>query len=264
MERNRNEAKIQSLQKGLKVLRKFALEKETWGPRELGRSLGISKSSALRILQTLHQEGFLRFTEQNGKYTIGPDLWRLGVGVNRQMNLITIGEPIIRGYVKEINETIYLFTYSRKQLIFEFAVECSSPLRYHLELGVPYDLHVGAAGKVILAYISAEESREIFHALQRLPRACIRSLRQKILEVEEKGYSFTIGERVKGIIGFAAPIFGGNQRLWGGLTLTIPEVRYAPEKHDIYAALVKQCAAEISSIMNPQRNNLTLAKKESR
>jgi hypothetical protein len=86
-------------------------------------------------------------TDQNGKYTFGPDLWRLAVGVNREVNLITIAEPIIRGYVKESNETLYLFTYSKKQLIFEFAVESSFPLRDHLELGVPYDLHVGRRGK---------------------------------------------------------------------------------------------------------------------
>jgi DNA-binding IclR family transcriptional regulator len=255
MPRNSAKGRIQSLQKGMRVLRKFALEKETWGPREIAKSLEISKSSALRVLQTLQQEGFLTPQEPDGKYTIGPELWRLGIGVNRQMNIVTIAEPILRRYVNEVNETIYLFTYTQKQLVYEIAVECSFPLRYHLELGVPYDLHRGAAGKVVLAYLPKEELQGILKTFEEDPRVNVNLLRQKIKEVQSKGHSFTVEERVRGIIGFAAPIFGANNVFLGGITLTILDVRYVAKKQDYYADLVKHCAAEISAILNPERIN---------
>ena len=62
-----------ALQKGLDVLRKFAYEKEDWGPREIARSLDISKSSALRVLQTLKNQHFLSPAKTDGKYCIGPN-----------------------------------------------------------------------------------------------------------------------------------------------------------------------------------------------
>ena len=241
------------LQKGLHILRKFIYEKEDWGPREIARSLNISKSSALRVLQTLKNENFLSPAETDGKYCVGPELWRMGTVLNGKVNLATISEPILRRYVSEVNETMYLFTYSRNQLTFDMTVECSHPLRYHLKIGVPYDIRRGAAGKVILANLSSEKAERIYADLRKDREINVDELRQKVQAVKAKGYSFTVGERVKGIIGFAAPIYGPNQVFLGGALVTIPEVRYRQKNHKAYAELVKRCASEISFIMGSKQ-----------
>ena len=171
-------------------------------------------------------------------------------GSNRKMNLVTLAEPILQKHASQINETIYLFSWAENQLVFERAAESSYPLRYILELGVPYDLYRGAAGKVVLAHLPEEEMREIL-GRGKGSRIDFRSLKQKIREVQERGFSFTVGERVKGIIGFAAPIFGADHSFWGGATLAIPEVRYIPARFKDYAALTQKCAGEISAILNP-------------
>ena len=259
MRRKTKPPTIKALQKGLHILRKFAYEKENWGPRELGKSLGISKSSALRVLQTLTDENFLSAEKANGRYRIGPELWRMGAVLNRKINLVTISEPILRKYVSEINETMYLFTYSKKQLTFDMTVECSHPLRYHLKIGVPYDIQKGAAGKVILAGLASEKADTVFAELKKDREINVDELRQQIRTVRAKGYSFTVGERVKGIVGFAAPIHGPNDIFLGGILVTIPEVRYRQKNHKTYAELIKRCAGEIAFVMGskgPQRSKL--------
>jgi IclR family transcriptional regulator, KDG regulon repressor len=253
MKRKSEAQASRALQKGLDILRKFAYEKEDWGPREIARSLNISKSSALRVLQTLKNENFLNPAETDGKYCIGPELWRLGAVLNKKINLVTIAEPILRRYVNEINETMYLFTYSRNQVTFDMTVECSHALRYHLKIGVPYDIRKGAAGKVILADLPSEKAELIYADLRKNREINVDELKQKVQTVKAKGYSFTVGERVKGIIGFAAPIYGPNNVFLGGALFTIPEVRYKQKNHKTYAELVKRCAAEISFIMGSKQ-----------
>jgi DNA-binding IclR family transcriptional regulator len=250
-----------ALQKGLDVLRKFAYEKEDWGPREIARSLNISKSSALRVLQTLKNENFLSPAETDGKYCIGPELWRLGAVLNKRISLAAISEPVLRRHVSEINETMYLFTYSKDQLTFDMTVECSHPLRYYLKIGVPYDIRRGAAGKVILANLPPEKAERIFADLRGDHDINVDELKQKVEAVRAKGYSFTVNERVMGIVGFAAPIYGSNQVFLGGALVTIPEVRYRQKNHKAYAELVKRCAGEISFIMGSKQPQARTLKK---
>jgi DNA-binding IclR family transcriptional regulator len=240
---------IKALQKGLDILRKFAYEKEHWGPRELGKSLSISKSSALRVLQTLVDENFLSAANTDGKYCIGPELWRLGAVLNKKVHWVAVAEPILRRYVAEINETMYLFTYCKGHLTFDLAVECSHSLRYHLKIGLPHDIGRGAAGKVILAGLPSETSEGIFKDLRKDRGINVDELRQKVQLVKAKGYSFTVSERVKGIVGFAAPIYGPDHVFFGGVLVTIPEVRYTPKNHKVYAESIKRCAAEIAFVM---------------
>jgi DNA-binding IclR family transcriptional regulator len=249
MKRKTKVQTIKALQKGLDILRKFVYEQENWGPRQLGKSLSISKSSALRVLQTLADENFLSAANTDGKYGIGPELWRLGAVLNKKINLVAIAEPILRRYVGEINETMYLFSFSKGRLTFDMAVECSHSLRYHLKIGLPHDIGRGAAGKVILASLPSETSERLFGNLRKDRRINVDELRQKVQIVRAKGYSFTVSERVKGIIGFAAPIYGTDQVFLGGVLVTIPEVRYKPKNHRVYAESIKRCASEIAFVM---------------
>lgn len=249
MRRKTKAPTLKALQKGLEILRKFAYEKENWGPRELGKSLSISKSSALRVLQTLADEDFLSAANTGGKYCIGPELWRLGAVLNKKINLVAIAEPILRRHVGEINETMYLFSHSKGRLTFDMAVECSHSLRYHLKIGLPHDIGRGAAGKVILASLPPEKSERLFGDLRKDRRINVDELTQKVQIVRAKGYSFTVSERVKGIVGFAAPIYGPDHVFLGGVLVTIPEVRYKQKDHRTYAESVKRCAGEIAFMM---------------
>jgi DNA-binding IclR family transcriptional regulator len=245
------EQKLNALSKGLQVIQKFVFEKDTWGAREIARSLGMSKSSAFRILQTLQDQCFLSLNEKDQKYTIGPELWRLGVGVKSQMNLSTIASSVLRKYVQEVDETMHFFTHAHGQVIFETVVECSHALRFHLKLGTPYEVGRGAAGKILLAFLPEEEAAAIFKRLKKDPIVQLDALKKQVEETKKAGYSFSAGERVKGVIAFAAPILGPQGALLGGIGLAVPEARYKTKDHQKYADLVRSCARELSMAANP-------------
>jgi DNA-binding IclR family transcriptional regulator len=243
--------KLNTLSKGLQVIQKFVFEKETWGPREIARALGISKSTALRLLQTLHDRRFLILNEKGHKYTIGPELWRIGEGQKNQINFTTIAGHVISKYVQNINETMYFFTHDHGKVIFETVVECTHDLCFRLKIGIPYEPQRGVAGKIILAFLPSEKRDEILKKLKKDPTVDLKELRRKVEQAKTKGYSFTLGERVEGVVGFAAPILGPQKVLLGGIGLTIPKARYKAKDHKKYANLVKSCARELSFAANP-------------
>ena len=248
----------------LKVLQQFAFNQEAWGPRELARTTGLSKSTALRILQTMVDENFLINSEKNDKYMIGPELWHLGLGLRNKSSLSTVVVPILNKYVHEINETFHFFRHNQGKVIFDQVVECSHELRYLVTPGVPYEIEKGAAGKVILAFLPARETQKLVGKLKKDSTRSVNELLKKVTETKEKGYSFTIDERGSGVVGFAAPILGPDNALLGGIGLAIPVIRYRSEDHKTYADLVRACAGEISFLARPDTGRVEKGRRETR
>ena len=242
---------MSSLSKGLKVLRHFVYEKETWGIREIARELGFSKSATLRILQSLCDEDFLALDRKDSKYGIGPELWRLGVALRGKENLHATAMSVIRKYADKVNEMMIFFRHSRGAVVYEGVAECDHALRFTLKLGVPYDIHRGPAGKTILAFLRPREADKIFEELKRNTSVDIPALKKAVEQTRVNGYSTASSERAQGVIGFAAPIIGPDNAFLGGVGLYLPEARYKPEDRGKYVDTVKACADEISSMVNP-------------
>jgi DNA-binding IclR family transcriptional regulator len=237
---------IKSVIKALKVMNLFSFEKPYWGPRELAKAIHTSHSSAQRLLSTLTKEGMLTFSESKKKYTIGPSLWRLGTMVFRQFDFQKIVRNIIEECASYRNETFYLFSYQNEQLIFEVEVESTQNLRYHLKIGVPYEIQVGAAGKCIIANLPTQKAETLISLSERSFNIDTDSFREKIRETKKNGYSFTVGERVAGVVGFAAPIFLSDGSLYGGVLLTVPDVRFEASNKPRFGEIVKDCATQLS------------------
>jgi len=246
-----SDRRMSSLSKGLQVIEKFVYEKETWGIREIARELGFSKSAALRLLQSLCDEDFLVLNEKDNKYGIGPELWRLGVALRGKENLHATAMSVIRKYADVMNEMMIFFRYGHGGVVYEGVAECDHALRFSLQLGVPYEIHKGPAGKTILAFLPFNEAEKIFERVAKDPTVDVKRLKEFVKQAKTDGYSSAKGERAAGVVGFAAPIIGPDSAFLGGVGLYLPEARYKSEEKQKYTDTVKTCAEEISSIVNP-------------
>ena len=241
---------LKTVGKAIDVLNLFVFTKNAWGSREIARELGINKSSAHRILHTFREKKFLRFDEETGKYTFGTDLMRIAIALQNQNAIIQLAKPIMRKYADDIDETLIMFSYKENKMVFELAVEVDHALRFDLKLGVPYSLHLGPSGKVVLANIPEAEAEMIYRSFEEKQLCDVAVLRQKVSQCKKNGYATAHGERVRGLLGFSAPIFDSGNNFIGGITLPLPEGRYNPEDHQKYCDTVIGCAQEISKNFN--------------
>src|SRR5919199_5881785 len=131
------------------------------GVREVAVALGISPSSAHRLLAALVEEGFVRQDAETSRYSLGIELYRLA-------NIAAAKAPIRRAALKHMqrlvdacNETALLRIYSdlRQEMMFAAQVESQHPLRYVIELNRWLPLHVGASGLAILAFLPRDTIR---------------------------------------------------------------------------------------------------------
>jgi DNA-binding IclR family transcriptional regulator len=130
-------------------------------------------------------------------------------------------------------------------------LESSHRLRLILEVGRRIPLHAGASSKVLLAYLPAEQVKRVvrLRGLPRVNRNTITdpsALERELEEIRQRGYALSFEETNEGAAGVAAPIFGADGGLMGGLGIAGPLIRFTPERLDYLIPTVCAHADEIT------------------
>ena len=98
---------INAVRKALLILKLFEKNNEL-SLLEISSLTGIGKSSALRFLYTLHQEGFIAFDEKNKRYSLGVLMFQLGSLKFANMDYRKIILPLLQKIADETSLICYL------------------------------------------------------------------------------------------------------------------------------------------------------------
>lgn len=241
---------VASIEKCFEILELLAANKQGWGIRELARTLKISKSSVGRILATLKQHHYVE-EDNHANYYLGTSFYTLCAKALSHNNLRLIALEHMRKIVDQFNETVYFYIWNGTGIVFIDRIECNHTLRYVLELGRVYPIYVGAAAKTILASLPEAECERILRSIKMeaiTPNTITdpEVLLKEVKAIKERGYAFSKGERIEGIIAIAAPIVLPNNKIVGGITINIPETRFNPEQEEIIGKAIASAAQAIS------------------
>ncbi|MDP1533891.1 MAG: IclR family transcriptional regulator C-terminal domain-containing protein, partial [Rubrivivax sp.] len=127
--------------------------------------------------------------------------------------------PVLRDLVAATQESAAFHVGRGEQRLCLLRVDSEQPLRDHVRAGDILPLARGAGGRVLLALGGAKG----------LPYVQIRRDAVAVLH----------GDRVAGLTGIAAPVWGPGAALAGAITLTLPDQRMQPH----FEAAVRAAAA---------------------
>ena len=86
----------QSLERGLALLSAFRTGRPLIGVSELGRDVGLSRSTTHRYVATLAALGYLQQDPETKKYRLGPRVLDLGFSAINSMELREVAGPHLR------------------------------------------------------------------------------------------------------------------------------------------------------------------------
>jgi DNA-binding IclR family transcriptional regulator len=219
----------QSVKKAITLLRATA-EDHNANVSSLARSAGLPRATALRMIQTLEQEGFLLRIPGDDRVLLGPELLRLARSTDEQLLLREASRPIVGDLVATVRETATLSVVAPDGgLDVVYQVDAPAQLRPQSWVGQRFPLHASASGKVLLASYD-EESLERF---LREPLAWFTpstltsadSLRAELERVREQRYATCWDEEEEGLSGLSTGIYGQADELLGVLTVGGPTQR---------------------------------------
>ncbi len=220
--------------------------------RDVSARLEAPKSSLLPLLRALTARGYLA-QGRAGEYRLGASALDLGATTPGQRELVEVARPVVVSLMRETGETVFLSTLSsdRTGIVYVDKVESDQVIRYAAGVGDRRPLHATSSGKVILAFLSAEEREEIVRSLS-LARhtdqtvTSLPALRASLDEVRRAGVCVTIDELVPGASGIAAPVFDRYGRVAGACAIGGPTERVRPRLQAL-ASEVKAAARTLSA-----------------
>jgi DNA-binding IclR family transcriptional regulator len=194
------------------------------------REVGLSKATIHRILIGLSYLDFVVQDASTGEYLLGAGGYRLTRGLNDSNGGITsLVRSVLAQLCAETEETVIMHVRVGAQRVCIAEFESPQALRYTAGVGHSSPLHVGAAGKVLLAWQSEAELRKVLPAdLQTLTEATITEwglLLDELRTVARQGWAESHGERVRGAFAISAPIFDDRAQVAACVSILGPEAR---------------------------------------
>lgn len=143
-------AGLKSVGSALDVLECFATDHEL-GVSDIARSLGVAKSTAHRLLQTLASRGFVEQT-RTGQYRLGIHVYELGALALARNELRHVALPVLRQVAAATGLTVNLSVHDGPDTVFVERIENSDGVRILGHVGYRLPAHTTSSGKAIAAF----------------------------------------------------------------------------------------------------------------
>jgi DNA-binding IclR family transcriptional regulator len=208
----------------LDILFCLADSPESLGLLDISHNTGLDKSTTHRLLKALAARGMVKASAQSGRYRLGLAILGLSGGILGGMDLRSVAKPYMERLHDLAKETVALAVVADGYRVFVYQIESQHELRWVVQMGQRVSLYLGAAAKVMLAYLPADEQERIIEKTDFVPLTSNTpknavELRGQLAEIRAAGVAKALGERVSGIAAVSAPIFDYTQQVIASVTV---------------------------------------------
>ena len=218
---------------------------------ELGKQAGLARPTAHRLLVSLADEHLVARDPKSGRWSLGPELYLLGVGAAYRYDVTDQARSVITRLARETGESAFFSARRGDETVCVLNEEGSFPLRSHvLHVGIRFPLGVASAGLAILSHLPDRDVDAYFSRVQPEtgwgPAHSEASIRARIASARHTGYAVNPALIVEGSWGMGAAVFDRSGRPAWALSLTGVETRFKPERHHELGTLLLEQAHLLS------------------
>ena len=222
-----------SVSRAIAAIDELAASEEALGVNELGRRLGVSASTASRLMATLEAGGLVERSGEGGPYRLGLRLLALADHVLADLDVRQLARPQLEAIAAETGETATLSVPGGGEVVTADFVAGRSSVVSMARLGRPSTLHATAAGKVMLAFGPSGGELADDLPMEALTEETITdrtALDKQVREVRRQGWAEACKERERDLNALAAPVFGHGGDLVAILGVQGPATRMGPAR----------------------------------
>ena len=213
----------QNLTPQLEILDCFSAGNEPLSATDVIQRSGLPRSTVFRALRMLTEDGFLLRDANRKRYILGPRVLRLGMIARTQLSRDDFVAGPLQDLSSRTGETVTFSLLDLPDRICTSVIEGRRDVRYEAHLGERYPIHLGAAGKAMLAFLPEETTADVLKS-KGLSKTAIRDMQVALEQVRRDGWVITEGERVAGAVALAAPVFVEDMVL-GSVAVVGPSLR---------------------------------------
>jgi DNA-binding IclR family transcriptional regulator len=254
-----NPSHVQSVARALQVLDLLADENKEMSLTEISNKMNWPKSTIHGILTTLRDYRLVDQSAANGRYRLGVRLFEYGQKVANSWDIRSVAMPVMRELNRVYGEMVQLATEDSGEVLYIEKLDSTRIIRIVSEVGVRLPMHCSGLGKVLLAYKSPGEVKQILtkNGMTRLARSTITDMPRMKAELEmvrKQGYAVDNCETMDGLRCVAAPIRDRGGEVAYALSISGLAEMLSGEYFEKLCASVVKAADEISQLMGYREN----------
>ncbi|GAC1423076.1 MAG: DNA-binding transcriptional regulator KdgR [Ktedonobacteraceae bacterium] len=236
------------LDKIIAILHTFTQGSTVLSPQDISARTRLPLPTVYRLCQAMSEHGMLEKEGQH--FRLGITLMHLGALVAEGIDLRGQTLPHLRWLNEQTGENAELHVRHGEIRIVLETVRSSHSLRPFAAVGAPLPLHLGAAGKVLLAWLPPAERDALIHisatrfaSTQAIDRS---ALTKQLEQIQHDGWAVSDAERAPGVAAIAAPMFDVQGSIAGAIALTAPSIRLSAKQRQLFIPLVYEAAHRAS------------------
>lgn len=222
---------------------------------DIHTKVGIHKSKAFSILETLRGSGLVRKNSDGKGYMLGPGLVFLSRRVLDLLSPARLAAPVLRGLAAKTGCTAVLGLIDGAHVFVAAKHEAEDDFSVTMRIGHRLPLAYGAHGKAIAAFMSDAERAGLlrekalyFH--NKSGKARMERLHKELEECRRDGFAIDPGDLNPGLHVVASPVFGPRGAPVGFIEIFVlfsPErvARLAPSVAEAARALSRELGADM-------------------
>jgi IclR family transcriptional regulator, pca regulon regulatory protein len=228
----RGEHFVQSLERGLSVIRAFGADDPELTLSDVARRTGLTRAAARRFLLTLTDLGYVR---SDGKhFALTPRILELGFAFLSSLTLPEVAEPHLERLAAELRESSSVSVLDGDEIVYVGRVPTSRIMRVSINVGTRFPAYATSMGRVLLAALPPEQLDAYLEraAIRPLtPRAIDNAgdLRAELQRIREQGgWALVDQELEEGLRSIAAPVHDADGRTIAAVNVSAHASRVTP------------------------------------
>jgi len=249
---------VQSLERGLAVIRAFDHANPELTLSEVAVRTGVTRAVARRFLLTLAELGYVR---SDGRFfSLTARVLELGYAYLSSLSLPEVAESHLEALVKEVSESSSVSVLDGHDVVYVARVPVSRIMTVSISVGTRFPAYATSMGRVLLAGLPAADLESYLAEVSLSPLtartvASVPALRTELAKVRTQGWSLVNQELEEGLRALAAPVRDRTGRVVAAVNVSAHASRTSLEamRRDLLPALLRTAALIESDIPGSRR-----------
>jgi IclR family pca regulon transcriptional regulator len=238
---------VQSLERGLAVIRAFHADTPELTLSDVARATGLTRAAARRFLLTLLDLGYVR---TDGRlFSLTPRVLELGYSYLSSISLPEVAVPHLERLVTEVHESSSVSVLDGDDVVYVARIPTSRIMAVSINVGTRFPAYATSMGRVLLAGLPDDELTAYLGRtqLRRLTPKTITSpkaLAAELARVRAQGWALVDQELEEGLRAIAAPIRDRSGKVVASANVSAHASRTSPDdiRRDLLPPLLATAA----------------------
>ncbi|EMY36017.1 beta-ketoadipate pathway transcriptional regulator [Arthrobacter crystallopoietes BAB-32] len=230
---------VQSLARGLAVIRAFDADNTSMTLSEVSKRTGLTRATARRFLHTLVDLGYVR---TDGRvFELTALVLQLGYSYLAGQSLPQLVQPLLEELSSELHESTSASILDGGEIVYIARIHTRRIMTVGIAVGTRFPAYATSMGRVLLAGLPEQDLKEYLRTAELKPLTARtistpEGLLAELDKVREQGWSLVDQELENGLRSVAVPIFNPDGSVAAALNMSM-QASLADSTPDLEAAV---------------------------